>query len=97
MSEDVPTLTYHELTLSERDFLTAVANTPADATGRQCCDYVQTLRGTRPSEKTIYAVLPELVAYGFVHKADATGNADHYQLTEAGYQTLRDAADVLSP
>jgi len=94
-------LTYHELTRSERDFLAAVANTPADASGQKCADYVNDLRvDERPAHDTIYRVLPELVAYGLVHKVDehgTSGQSHAYQLTEDGYQVLRDASDTLAP
>lgn len=91
-------LSYHELTRSERDFLTAVGSTPADATGRDVADYIQGLRcGERPGDNTTYAVLERLVSYDLVHRADSESRGNRYQLTEEGYYVLRAASQELLP
>lgn len=89
---------YHAMSRSERDFLVAVSGTPADASGKALTDYVESLHGgERPSNTTTYNTLARLVEWGLVCKADADGVADAYQLTEAGYQTLRDGAAEITP
>lgn len=97
MSDDAPR-DYHELSRAERDILAAVGGTDADVSGAGVSRHVRELRnGERPSHDTTYRVLPALVAWGLVHKSDADRKGNAYQLTEDGYQMLRDAADVLSP
>jgi len=97
MHDDAPR-DYHALSRAERDILTAVGDTDADVSGAGVSRHVADLRnGERPSHDTTYRVLPALVAWGLVHKADTKGKGHAYQLTEDGYQMLRDAADLLAP
>jgi len=97
MHDDAPR-DYHALSRAERDILTAVGDTDADVSGAGVSRHVGELRnGERPSHDTTYRVLPQLVAWGLVHKSDADRKGNAYQLTEDGYQMLRDAAETLTP